>query len=72
MNKRFLHSIVIGVSALFLAACGGKGKSEPEASFTVTPTSAEVIALGENKSFTIISRAWPNFNSITYTERTLN
>ena len=67
MNKRFLHSIVIGVSALFLAACGGKGKSEPEASFTVTPTSAEVIALGENKSFTILSSSdWYARSSVAW------
>ena len=67
MNKRFLHSIVIGVSALFLAACGGKGKSEPEASFTVTPTSTEVIALGENKSFTILSSSdWYARSSVAW------
>lgn len=41
---------------LVFAACGGeKEKTPPAVTFSVSPTTAEVAALGENKSFTVVS-----------------
>ena len=42
-------------SGLFLTACGGGETPAPEATFSVSPSSAEVAALGENKSFSVLS-----------------
>lgn len=71
MNKYLAHSVVIWFSAIFLAACGGGEKPVPEATFTVTPTSAEVIALGENKTFTVLSSSdWYARSSVAWIKMT--
>ena len=41
---------------LVFVACGGRNEETPPAvTFSVSPTSAEVAALGENKSFSVVS-----------------
>lgn len=56
MNNLLRRISLVLVSGLFLVACGGKEPSGPaETTFSVSPTSADVIALGENKSFTVLS-----------------
>ena len=67
MNRYLFKSVILTVSALFLVACGGGEKPAPEATFTVTPTSAEVIALGENKAFTVLSSSdWYARSSVAW------
>lgn len=55
MNSLLRRISLVLVSGLFLAACGGKETPAASSTFTVSPTSADVAALGENKSFTVLS-----------------
>ncbi len=56
MNSLLRSISFVLVSGLFLAACGGKETTDPaETTFSVSPTSADVAALGENKTFSVLS-----------------
>ena len=57
MNNRLRLISLSLVSGLFLVACGGEEKPGKEAVFSVSPSTADVTALGGNQSFSVLSSA---------------
>ena len=69
MNSVFRHITALWASALLLVACGGGGKETPApaGSLQVSPTKADVVALGENKSFSVLSSSdWYARSSVSW------
>lgn len=57
MNSVIRHILTFVFCGLLLVACGGGSSETPAAAgtFSVSPTTADVVALGENKTFTVLS-----------------